>query len=154
MVNSDNKPLRLKEIIIAAMALGLSILAIILSQNINLLMGDSGLDARWWPTVLSTAAAILSGLLLFCSIFLPVEEAEDFEPAQKEGWLRIFVVLTVSALYVFAWSRFGYIIPTAVYLFVLLWTFSVRSKMVLVLYPVLTTAFIYILFHTMLRVPL
>lgn len=154
MVSSEKKTLRIKEAVTAITALGLSVLAIVLSQNINLRMGDSGLNARWWPTVLSSSSALLSTMLVLSALFLPVEADEEAQAAQKDGWLRVIIVLAISSLYVFAWARIGYIIPTAIYLFALLWTFGVRSKIVLFLYPVLTTAFIYLLFHKMLRVPL
>lgn len=154
MISSGKKSLRIKETATAATALGLSVLAIVLSQNINLRMGDSGLNARWWPTVLSISSALLSSMLVLSALFLPIAADEEAQPAQKNGWLRVIIVLAISSLYVFAWARIGYIIPTAVYLFALLWIFGVRSKTVLFFYPVLTTAFIYSLFHTMLRVPL
>lgn len=147
-------PSRRMEITISLVALALSILAIVLSRSIDLRMGGGGIDAKWWPTVLSSGAAVLSGFMLVSALALPLADREDLEGAQKDGWGRMFIALALSALYVFAWWRFGYIVPTLVYLVALLFTFGVRSWLALILYPVLTTAFIYGLFHFLLRVPL
>src|SRR5690606_26031182 len=98
--------------------------------------------------------AVLSGFMLISALALPLADREDLEGAQKEGWARMFIALALSALYVFAWWRFGYIAPTLIYLLALLLVFGVRSRLVLILFPVLTTAFIYGLFHLLLRVPL
>ena len=147
-------PSRPMEITIAVVGLALSILAIVLSRNIHLRMGGGGIDPKWWPTVLACAGAALSGLMLVRALALPVAAREDLEGAQRDGWARMFVALVLSSLYVFGWWRFGYLGPTLVYLFALLWTFGVRKVTALVLYPVLTTAFIYGLFHFLLRIPL
>lgn len=147
-------PSRRMEITIALVALALSILAIVLSRSIELRMGGGGIDAKWWPTMLSSGAAVLSGFMLLSAFALPLADREDLEGAQRDGWVRMFIALALSALYVFAWWRFGYIVPTLVYLLALLLAFGVRSWLVLILFPVATTGFIYGLFHLLLRVPL
>ena len=147
-------PSRRMEIAIGATALALSVLAIYLSRSIDLRMGGGGIDAKWWPTVLSSSAAVLSAIILGTALFMPVAQREDLEGAQKDGWVRMLVALGLSSLYVFAWWQIGYLVPTLVYLFALLWVFGNRNPIALVLYPVLTTAFIYGLFHSLLRIPL
>jgi hypothetical protein len=148
------RPARPMEIIIAVTALGLSVLALVLSQNIYLRMGGGGLDPKWWPTLLSIVAAGLSAILVGMSLFGPLASRGDLEASHRQGWVRMLVALALSALYVFAWWQVGYLIPTVAYLFALLWSFGLRSWKGLVAFPVLTTALIYGLFHFLLRVPL
>jgi hypothetical protein len=66
----------------------------------------------------------------------------------------MLLALALSALYVFAWSHLGYVGPTLVFNLVLLRIFGLRSWKALGVYSVVTTAFIYGLFHYLLRVPL
>lgn len=146
-----SKPL---EIVIAFTALVLSVVAIVLSQNIYLRMGGGGLDPKWWPTVLSSIAAGLSTILVGFALFGPVSGRGELESIPQDGWPRMLVALALSALYVFAWSSIGYVVPTALYLFALLFLFGLRAWKGLVIFPLVTTAFIYGLFHYMLRVPL
>ena len=142
------------EIIIAVVALILSVTALVLSQNIRLRMGGGGLDPKWWPTLLSILAAILSAILVGFSLFGPTASRGELEAGHRDGWVRMLTALALSALYVFAWWQVGYPIPTVVYLFALLWSFGLRSWKGLIAFPLITTAFIYGLFHYLLRVPL
>lgn len=148
------RPSRRLEIIIAVTALVLSVTALILSRNIHLRMDTGGLNPRWWPTVLSILATVLSSILIGMSMFGPAMSRGELESGHHDGWVRMALALALSALYVLAWGSIGYVIPTAVYLAALLWVFGLRSWKGLIAFPLVTTAFIYGLFHFMLRVPL
>lgn len=147
------KPSRSLEVVVGAVALGLSLLAWYLSQNIHVRMGGGGVDPKWWPTVLSIAASILSACMLVAAL-IRQEDRSDLLQTTRDGWKRIVLGLLLTALYVFAWWQIGYVVPTALFLAALLWLFGVRSWKPLILFPVLTTALIYGLFHLLLRVPL
>lgn len=142
------------EIAIAVAALILSVTALVLSRNIYLRMDSGGVDPKWWPTVLSILASALSALLVGMSLFGPAMSRGELEASEKDGWIRMLLALTLSALYVFAWSRIGYVVPTVVFVVALLWVFGLRSWKGLAIFSVVTTAFIYGLFHYVLRVPL
>lgn len=147
-------PSRVLELAIAIVALALSVTALILSQNIRLRMGGGGIDPKWWPTVLSIAGATLSAILLGMAAFWPPLSRGEVEASTREGWVRMLLALALSALYVYAWSTIGYLIPTVLFTAILLWVFGLRSWKGLVIFPIATTAFIYGLFHYLLRVPL
>ena len=142
------------EIAIAVAALMLSVTALVLSRNIYLRMDSGGVDPKWWPTVLSILASALSALLVGMSLFGQATSRGELEASEKDGWIRMLLALTLSALYVFAWSRIGYVVPTVVFAVALLWVFGLRSWKGLAIFSVVTTAFIYGLFHYVLRVPL
>lgn len=147
-------PSRRLEIAIAVTALALSVVALVLSRNIYLRMGAGGLDPKWWPTLLSVLAGGLSAILVAMSLFGPAMGRGDLESSHRDGWTRMLTALTLTILYVVAWWGLGYVLPTAVYLLALLWVFGLRSPRGLIVFPVITTAFIYGLFHFLLRVPL
>lgn len=147
-------PSRRLEIVTAVVALILSIVALVLSRNIYLRMGAGGLDPKWWPTLLSILAAGLSAILIGLALFGPAQSRGELESSHHDGWVRMLLALALSTLYALAWWVFGYLVPTAIYLFALLWVFGLRSWKGLVAFPLVTTAFIYGLFHFLLRVPL
>ncbi|WIY53219.1 tripartite tricarboxylate transporter TctB family protein [Devosia sp. YIM 151766] len=147
-------PARRLEIVTALAALIFAIVALVLSRNIYLRMGAGGLDPKWWPTLLSILAAGLSAIMLGMALFGPAQSRGDLESGHPDGLIRMLQALALTTLYAFLWSAFGYVIPTIVYLFALLWVFGLRSWKGLVAFPLITTAFIYGLFHLLLRVPL
>lgn len=147
-------PSRRMEIATASVALALALLALVLSRNIHLRMGGGGLDPKWWPTLLSSAAIALSTVLLGFSIFAQTVRRDDLESSHRDGWVRMLSALALSALYVFAWWTTGYLVATALYLVALLWLFGLRSWKGLIIFPLVTTAFIYGLFQILLKVPL
>ncbi|ODT66868.1 MAG: hypothetical protein ABS75_25110 [Pelagibacterium sp. SCN 63-23] len=148
------EPSRRFEIAIAVTALALSIVALILARSIHLRMGAGGLDPKWWPTLLSILAAMLSGILVGTALFGPPRSRSDLESSHRDGWVRVLLALTLSALYVFFWWIAGYVVPTVIYLAALLYVFGLRSWKGLAAFPIVTTAFIYGLFHFLLKVPL
>jgi hypothetical protein len=148
------QPSRWLEIAIALAALMLSIIALVLSRTMYLRMGSGGVDPKWWPTLLSMLAGALSALLVGMSLFGPAMSRGELEASEQGGWVRMLLALTLSALYVFAWSSIGYVVPTVVFIAALLWVFGLRSWKGLAIFSVVTTAFIYGLFHLVLRVPL
>ncbi|WP_323014686.1 tripartite tricarboxylate transporter TctB family protein [Devosia sp.] len=147
-------PSRRLEIATALIALILSGIAIYLSRDIRLRMGAGGLDPKWWPTLLSILAAGLSAILVGMALFGPPQSRGDIESSHRDGFVSMLLALALTTLYAFAWWMFGYVIPTALYLFALLWVFGLRSWKGLIVFPLVTTAFIYGLFHFLLRVPL
>ena len=148
------KPSRKLEIVIGCIALALSALAYYFSHNIKLMMDPGGINARWWPSLLSLSAASLSAIILFASLAFQKIDRGDVEESNAAGFARMLTTLALTSLYVFAWSQIGYTVSTVFYLASLLWVFGLRSPIALILYPLITTGFIYGLFHYMLRVPL
>lgn len=148
------KPSRALEIAIAVVALALSVTTLVLSRDIVLRMGGGGIDPKWWPTLLSCCGIALSLVLVLQAVLGTSLNRGELVAVERRGWMRMIVSLVLSAVYVFAWSRFGYVIPTVIFTGALLWVFGLRGWKGLIIFPVATTAFIYGLFHLLLRVPL
>lgn len=147
-------PSRRLEITTAAVALAASVGGFALAQSIELRTETGGVDPRWWPTLLSLVAGSLSIVLLVIAIFRPPFDRSDLEVSSRQGWVRLGAALVCGILYIVLWQLAGYLIATALFLAALLWVFGGRGWKTLILFPVLTTAFTYLLFHTLLKVPL
>ena len=122
------------------------------------------IDARFWPLMLGTAGVAVSIALLAIAITRPPQSRDDIERAQPGGILRVFLTCVLTLGYVELWVvgsvvAFGYrfeLFPviTAGYLVLLMLLYGQRRWLGLVIYPIAVTAFIYVLFGMLLRVPL
>lgn len=122
------------------------------------------IDARFWPTVLGSTGVGLSVVLLVTSITRPVMAREGVERLERGGLLRVLGTCALTLGYIGLWSYasvslFGFRyelfpIATALLLAALLWLYGHRGWVGLIVYPVATTAFIYVLFGIVLRIPL
>lgn len=147
-------PSRRLEVSTAAVALALSVGGYVLAQAVELRTETGGVDPRWWPTLLSLLAAALSVALLLIAILRPPFDRSDLEVSSRQGWIRLGIALVCGILYIVLWQLAGYLVATPLFLAALLWVFGGRGWKTLILFPVLTTAFTYVLFHTLLKVPL
>jgi uncharacterized membrane protein YhdT len=142
------------EIVTAAVALAASIAGYALAQAIELRTETGGVDPRFWPTLLSLLGGALSAALLLIAVLRPPFDRSDLEASNRQGATRLVVALVIAILYVVLWQLAGYLVATALFLAALLWVFGGRGWKTLILFPVITTAFTYLLFHTLLKVPL
>lgn len=142
------------EIAIACIAVAFSLLALYLSRTIHLKMGGGGIDPKWWPTVLSCFALLLSSGLAIKAFFGAKLPGRDCDPSHYYGWWRLGATLALSVIHIAIWKRVGFLWPTPFYMFALLWLYGIRRWKPLLLHPILTTALIWGLFQYLLRVPL
>lgn len=159
-------PSRLMEIAFAAIALAFCAIYLVLGTQIELrreaVAGQ--IDARFWPLLLGSLGVAASVALLVYAITRPPATREDIERIRPGGVLRVAVTCVLTVVFVALWSvsavvAFGYrieIFPiiTALYMFVLLLIYGLRSWIALIVYPLTVTAFIYVLFGILLRIPL
>jgi hypothetical protein len=160
------RPSKVLEIAFAAIALGVASAYLLLGMQIELRRAaDPGqIDARFWPVMLGTLAVAVSIALLVIAIARPAPGREDIDPIRRGGVLRVITTSALTIVYVLAWSfssviAFGYRIQlfpivTAIYLIALMLVYGQRKIIGLIVYPVLVTAFIYVVFGLLLRVPL
>jgi len=149
------KPSRKLERGIGITLVVLSIAGLIGSRVVTVRTETGGVDPRWWPTVICAAALALSLMLIVVSITKPPFDREDLEVTNRAGWQRLIWTIILSVLYIMAWTLSGnFVVPSVVLLVLLMWVNDGRGLKALVFYPILTVTFIYLLFHTLLRVPL
>lgn len=149
------RPSRKLERAIALSLVALSLLGIIGSRLIAVRTETGGVDPRWWPTVICGLSLALSLLLTVVTFTRPPFDREDLEVTNRGGWFRLAWTVVLSALFIVAWTLTGnFVIPAVLLLAVLMWVYDGRGWKALVIYPVVTVLFIYLLFHTLLKVPL
>jgi len=164
--NESAKSSRPLEIAFAVIALTLAAGYLYLGTQIELRRPASAgqIDARFWPLVLGTIGVAVSLVLLVIAITRPASSREDIEPVQRGGVPRVILSVAATTAFIVLWSlnaivAFGYrieIFPiiAAILMLVLLLVYGQRRWQGLVIFPLAMTAFIYVLFGMLLRVPL
>lgn len=125
-----------------------------LAHTMELRREVGGIDPRWWPRALGLAGTALAAVLLLRSLVRPVGFAGDAQPATREGAVRVAATVGLAVAYVLLWSAVDFALVTVVLLAVTTALFGGRGWRALLLYPVLLTGAVYLLFQTFLRVPL
>jgi hypothetical protein len=149
------KPSRRLEVGIAIGLVVLSAGGLLASRALGVRTETGGVDPRWWPTVICGLSLLLSVWLLVVVLVKPPFDRDDLEVTNRGGWYRLGITLVVLALYVVAWTLSqNFVIPSVLLLVVLMWVYDGRGWKALLVYPIATIAFIYLLFHTLLKVPL
>jgi hypothetical protein len=122
------------------------------------------IDARFWPTLLGVVGVVAAIAILAFAIVKPAADREDIERIQPGGVLRVIATLVITSVFIAVWSLgsvilFGYRIEVfpiaaAVLMAALMLVYGHRRWLSLVIYCVSLTAFIYVVFGMLLRIPL
>jgi hypothetical protein len=159
-------PSRRMEVLLAVGALVLMAVLLVLVSQIELRReaGPGQIDARFWPTVIGWTGVAVAVWRLVVTLTSPPDDREGLEQVQVGGPVRLLLTLGAAVAFVAVWNlrsvvALGYefqVFPFAavVLLVGLTWVYGGRGWKALVLFPVATTALIYVLFHTLLRIPL
>lgn len=148
-------PSRKLERAIAISLIVLSALGVLGSRLIAVRTETGGLDPRWWPTVICGISLVLSILLTVISFTRPPFDRDDLEVTNREGWYKLAWTVLFCTLYIVAWTLTGnFVVPSVILLVILMWIYNGRGVKALVIYPIVTVTFLYLLFHSLLRVPL
>jgi Tripartite tricarboxylate transporter TctB family len=151
---AEARPSKRMEIASAALALlGFAVL-VVLARGIELRAETGGIDPRWWPQILGTAGAVLSLVLLAQAVLRAPAERDGVQEATRDGRLRTVLAVVLAAAYVLAWPLVGFVVVTPVFLLAATYLFGGRGWKALLLFPTALTAVLYLLFHTVLKVPL
>jgi len=146
-------PSRRLELLCGGIAAALSGTLIGLSRLIEVRNETGGVDPRWWPTVLGVLGLVLAVALVVVALTATLHR-DDVEPATASGLRNVFVTAAVAVAYVVVWPLIGFIPATFALLVILTAVYGARSWKVLVIFPAALTAFLYLLFATLLKVPL
>ena len=163
-------PSKAMEITVAVVALAFNIAFLIGALNIELRQeaGPGQIDARFWPTILAVLGIVLSAWRLLVSSIRPPDDRSDLEATQPGTRGQLLITLLLTLGYLGVWSLkvitfhvFGlvigvkiFILATPIFLAALLFIFGSRSWKAIVIFPIVTTAFIYLLFGQLLRIAL
>jgi len=148
------RPSRRLEVVCAAIAVAGSGALVLLSRAIEVRRETGGIDPRWWPELLGIAGLALGVLLLVVAVVRPPFDRDDLEVATRQGWFRVGLAVVLSVAFVLLWPVLGFLVVTPIFLVAATYLFGGRGWKTLILFPLLMTGFIYLLFHTLLKVPL
>lgn len=122
------------------------------------------IDARFWPMVIAVTAVAIALAVLATALTRPAPGREDLERIQHGGVVRVLATLAISGAFIAVWSLgsvilFGYrieVFPFAAALLMatLMLLYGHRRWLSLVVYSASVTAFVYVVFGMLLRIPL
>lgn len=159
-------PSRRLEVGVAVIALVFSLAMLWLATQIELRReaGAGQIDARFWPTVLGVLGVGLSLWRLVIALVRPAPERDDLEPIRAGGPVRLLATIGLTTAYIALWGLRGavatltvvplFVVITPIFLALLVLLYGGRSWQSVLLYPGLVTVFAYLLFGTLLRIPL
>lgn len=154
------------EIVFGVVALAFSAGYLFLSTQIPLRREavPGQIDARFWPLVIGVTAVVIALAVLAMALTRPAPGREDLERIQPGGVLRVIATLAISGAFIAVWALgsvilFGYrieVFPIAAALLMaaLMLLYGHRRWLSLVIYSVSVTAFVYVVFGMLLRIPL
>lgn len=160
------RPSRALEIAFGIVALAFTAGYLVLSTQIHLRReaAPGQIDARFWPMLLGITGVVVAIAILVIAITRPAPGREDIERIQSGGVVRVVITLAVSGAFIALWSLgsvilFGYrieIFPIAAALLMaaLMLVYGHRRWLSLIIYTVSVTAFVYVVFGMLLRIPL
>lgn len=122
------------------------------------------IDARFWPMVVGVSGVAVAILILVVAITRPAPGREDLDRVRPGGVIRVVATLAIAGVFVAVWSLgsvilFGYrieVFPIAAALLMaaLMLVYGHRRWLSLIIYSVAVTAFVYVVFGMLLRIPL
>lgn len=81
-----------------------------------------------------------------------VSEGREDEPGYPASWVRSFSVAALIALWAYSLKYAGFLVATPVMMFAMLWLMEVRSRVKLILFPLLFSFFSWLIFSQVLGV--
>jgi NADH:ubiquinone oxidoreductase subunit 6 (subunit J) len=160
------RPSKRLEIVVAVVALAAFTTFLLLSLNIELRQeaAEGQIGARFWPTVIGVSGLVIALWRVVLTLVTPADDRDDIERIQPGGFKRLGLTLVFVVAYLALWQLrtvdlFGYRINlflfiTVVFLAAVVAVYGAKSWKPIVIYPVVITAFIYVLFGILLRIPL
>lgn len=159
-------PSRAMEIAVAVAGLLLMVVVLVLARQIDLRREapPGQIDARFWPTLLAWAGVAAATWRLAVVLVRPPDERPDLERVQAGGRRRLLATTLAVVAFIAVWNLrevvvLGYelrVFPwaSALLLAGLVRLYGGRTWKSLLLFPLLTTALTYLVFGTLLRIPL
>ncbi|WP_051045921.1 tripartite tricarboxylate transporter TctB family protein [Nocardiopsis alkaliphila] len=147
---------RLRDLVPAAAGVALSVVAFVLAAQIPEGARLTQFSPRWWPESLAVLLLSLSLVLAAGALLRPtVVVAEDVpETATRQGTWRLVAMVASIVGYGVLWYFVDFRVSTAVLFVALTWLGGGRGWKALLLFPVVVTTILYLLFGVLLRVPL
>lgn len=116
------------------------------------LIGSDYTGPAFFPTATSVIMIVLSAILIVSSLFFMPKELDA--PLQPGNLKNPLIGIAVMFLYILALEPLGFIVATACMIAVILFLFRVRRIPLLVLYPIVLSVLIFVVFRKFLMIDL
>ena len=140
------------------------VLYLAMTMSIRAEATSGQIDARFWPTALAATGLVIAVGRLITSLVTTPENRDELDARQDGGFRRVLLTVLVTIAFVALWSVGEVIIAgyriqlfpiaMALYLAVLLALHGARGWKPFVFFPIPLTLGTYLLFGTLLRIPL
>jgi hypothetical protein len=159
-------PSRRLEIVFGVVALAFTAGYLFLATQVPLRReaAPGQIDARFWPMVIGVTGVVIAIAILAVAVTRPAPTREDLDRIQPGGLVRVVATLAITGAFIALWSLgtvilFGYrieVFPVAAALLMaaLMLLYGHRRWLSLIIYSALVTAFVYVVFGMLLRIPL
>lgn len=148
---NDSRPL---EIVTAVVIAALTAAIYVLAHGIEVRSEVPGVGPRSWPQGLGIAGLGFSIILFLTSVFGHTADRSDLDRATRTGWRRLLLTVAVTVAFIVLWPLVGFIFVAPLLISAVTAIAGGRTIQALAVYPILTTAMIYVLFNVLLKVPL
>jgi hypothetical protein len=136
---------------VAALAVGLAVLA--LAQTIVEPSIATSFSPRWWPQILGALICLLAIGLAIKEVAAP-SASDELETPTRQGGIRIALVVASILGYGVLWYFIDFRVATLVLVAAIVAIIGGRGWKSLILFPIIVTAVLYVIFVLLLRVPL
>lgn len=148
------RPSRLMEQAFATFAIAVGLAVLLGARNIEVRNETGGIDPRWWPSVIGVAIIVTAVWTTF-NAFTGRRAEREVEAATSSGRRHVLVVIVLTAIALGVWyAGLSFLVIAPVYLIALNWVLGVRDLKSVIAFPAFITAFLYLVFHLLLKVPL
>lgn len=135
-----------------SLALGLAVL--LLAQGIEEPAIATGFSPRWWPEVIGALICVLSLGVAIKAVVRPDAKGEEETEPTRLGMVRVVLILVSVLVYGVLWYFLDFRIATLALVAAIVAILGGRGWKALILFPVIVTAVLYVVFGLLLRVPL
>lgn len=143
---------RLREVLTGAGVLLVGATVLLLAQQLPGAQANGEFGARWWPSLIGGAIALLGLAVAVVGALRP--PARGCEDASATGVGQLAAILGMIVAYGVAWQFAHFLLVTPLLIVGIMAVLGGRGWRSLLLVPVLVTATLYGVFGLLLRVPL
>ena len=140
------------EVAVALSVIALGVLAYVMTSRIDVAREGQQFGPRWWPTALAVAMIVIGLGLALQSVLNRI--TSDEPPITKSGGFALTVTLATIVGYGIAWQYLDFRLVTVFLLAALTAISGGRGIKALVVFPILTTGILWLIFGLLLQVPL
>ncbi|MDI9927288.1 tripartite tricarboxylate transporter TctB family protein [Rhodococcus sp. IEGM 1341] len=140
------------EVAVAVSVIALGVLVYVMTSRIDVAREGQQFGPRWWPTALAVAMIVIGLGLALQSLLSRITSDEPTITAS--GGFVLAATLATIVVYGFAWQYLDFRLVTVFLLAAITAISGGRGVKALAVFPIVTTAILWLIFGLLLQVPL